>query len=184
MSILERKNILRKTAYELRKSLSKEEKSKKDKIIFNKIISSNEFISSEYVLCYCSTELEIDTLDLIEYSLKNNKKVAIPLCVDRDGMMIFKYISSLDDTKVGLFNIKEPLESCENYADCEKSICIIPSLVTDKKNYRLGYGKGYYDRFLSGFSGYKCVLCYKENVVNSLPVFDGFDVKCDIIITD
>lgn len=184
MLILEKKKILRESAKRFRKNLLAEEKIKKDKIIFEKVISSSEYIMADCVLCYFSTEIEIDTINLIEHSLINGKKVAIPLCVDKDGHMIFKYISSLDDTKAGLFNIREPLDSCEPYYNCSKSICILPSLMVDKNNYRLGYGKGYYDKFLKEFEGTKCVLCYKESVVDSLPVYDGFDVKCDMLITD
>ena len=184
MSVLNDKKILRDSALRFRRSLLTEEKSKKDKIIFDKIISNEEFIRAESVLCYYSTKLEIDTINLIKYSLKNNKKVAIPLCLDKEGKMIFKYISSFNDTKDGLFNIKEPLDSCDTYINNDRSICLVPSLMVDKNNYRLGYGKGYYDRFLSEFNGFKCVLCYKENIVDTLPIYNGFDVKCDLLITD
>ena len=55
--------------------------------------------------------------------------------------------------------------------------------VVNKNNFRLGYGKGYYDRFLIDFKGFKCTLCYQENVYKSLPVFDT-DVKADKVIVD
>ncbi len=184
MSVLENKKSLRASALEFRKSLSRELKISKDEIVFNKLISSFEYKNAEVVLCYCSTELEIDTIRIINHSLENGKKVAIPLCINKEGKMIFKYISSLNDTKVGMYNILEPISTCKPFVDTEKSICIIPSLMCDFNGFRLGYGKGYYDRFLSEFSGFKCVLCYKESIVDTLPMYDGFDVKCDLIITD
>lgn len=182
--VITQKNALRKNAKAFRKALSAEKKEKKDNIIFNKIISLEAFKSAKTVLCYVSSKDEIDTKRLIEFSLENGKKTAVPKCSDVDGEMDFYYISSLDRLYVGKYNILEPSAECEKYNACENSICIIPSLSVDKENYRLGYGKGYYDRFLSKFSGVKIVLCYKENVVTKLPVFDNFDVKSDICITD
>ena len=52
----------------------------------------------------------------------------------------------------------------------------------DRKGYRIGYGKGYYDRFLNAFNGIKCAVCYKENIVDNLPFYDT-DIKADVCIT-
>ena len=182
--VITQKNALRQKAKAFRKGLSIEQKAKKDEIIFEKIISLDSFKSAENVLCYVSAKGEIDTKKLIKFSLENGKKVAVPKCSNTDGEMDFYYISSLDELKAGKYNILEPSDTCKKYKSSKNSICIVPSLAVDKENYRLGYGKGYYDRFLSNFSGEKIVLCYKEFVVQKLPVFDKFDIKSDICITD
>lgn len=181
--VIIKKNALRKKAKEFRKGLSLTQKAKKDDIIFEKLISLDCFKSAENVLCYVSINNEIDTKKIIEHSLKMGKKVAVPRCID-DGIMNFYYISSLDELKLGKYNILEPDCACEKYNGVDNSICVIPSLAVDKQNYRIGYGKGYYDRFLSSFKGLKIVLCYNEFVVPKLPVFDKLDVKSDICIID
>lgn len=178
------KNALRKTAKQLRNNLLPCERKEKDEIIFEKIIALNEYKNCDTVLCYYSTEIEVDTLKLIDYSLKIGKRVAIPRCIDNNGKMNFYYINSVDNLKTGAFGIKEPPENAEICLGKTSDICIIPSLMVDKMCYRLGYGKGYYDNFLKNFGGVKCVICYKENLVNTLPVYNGFDVKCDVCITD
>ena len=178
------KNALRKKAKKFRESLLPCEKHKKDEIIFNKIISMSEYKNSDTVLCYYSTTIEVDTLKLIDYSLTLGKRVALPRCIDDKGKMNFYYINSIDTLKTGAYGIKEPAENSEIYLGKNGDLCIVPSLMIDKMCYRLGYGKGYYDNFLQNFSGIKCVICYKENVADILPVYDGFDVKCDMCITD
>lgn len=179
------KSSLRKTAKEFRASLNITEKAKKDNLIFQKLIKLPEFLNSEIVLCYYSSEIEVDTIKIIEHSLKLNKKVALPKCIDQNGNMIFKYINSLDDVEIGSFGILEPFDKMINYNFSDyKAICIIPALMVDNDGHRLGYGKGYYDKFLSRFNGFKCVLCYKENLVDKLPVYEKIDVKCDLFLTD
>ena len=178
------KNALRKKAKKFRENLLPYQKCKKDTVIFEKIIALDEYKKSDTVLCYYSTDSEIDTLKLIDYSLKANKRVAIPRCIDDKGKMNFYYINSVDNVTTGAYGIKEPTENAEICLGKQSDICIIPSLMVDKMCYRLGYGKGYYDNFLREFKGMKCVVCYKENLVDILPAYDGFDVKCDFYITD
>lgn len=183
-NVTEQKKALRKQAMLQRKSLSQTEKKKKDKIIFEKIISLNEYKTAKIILCYYSTEYEIDTVMLINHALQNGKKVALPLCLDKIGNMEFRYIMSTNELAEGQFNIPEPQNSNETFENSENALCIVPSLMTDKNNFRLGYGKGYYDRFLKDFKGKRIVLCYKENVTDNLPFYSSFDVKCDMCITD
>ena len=184
LNIINEKNLLREKSKKFRKSLGANEKKKKDEIIFKKLISSQEFISAENILCYYSTCYEVETLKIINYSLKVGKRVALPVCIDKSGLMQFRFISTIDELSEGAYGLKEPINSNDVYTNEVNSICIIPALLVDENLVRLGYGKGYYDRFLSEFAGCKCVLCYKENIVEKLPVFNDFDVKCDICITD
>lgn len=178
------KASLRKSAKEFRNNLLPFEKQRKDEIIFQKVMSLDEYKNAETVLCYYSTDIEVDTLKLIDYSLKQGKRVALPKCTDNLGHMQFKLIESVNSLENGAFGIKEPSDNCELFTDSENAICIVPALMIDDKGYRLGYGKGYYDNFLKSFRGAKCVICYKENVIESLPFYDGFDIKCDVCITD
>ena len=178
------KNELRNAAKTFRKSLKSAEKAQKDDKIFKKIILLDEFVKADTVLCYFSSEIEVETKEIINYSLKNGKKVALPKCIDKQGNMVFKYISSLDELVDGAYGLAEPPIHNKTFNDAKSAICIIPCLMADMKGYRLGFGKGYYDRFLSNFNGFKCVICYRENLVNKLPIYEGLDIKCDVFITD
>lgn len=178
----ELKNKFRIKAKKFRKTLNNAEKSKKDETIFKKITALKEYENAEVLLCYVSTENEIDTKRLIDYSLKIGKKIAVPKCFEKN-IMKFYYISSLNDLKTGKFGILEPNNNaklCENF---ENSLCIVPALSVDSDLNRLGYGGGFYDRFLKGYNGAKCVVCYKENMVEKLPI-NSFDVKADLLVTD
>ncbi len=179
------KKELRKSAIDYRTQLSFDEKSNKDTRIFEKVVNLPQFINSDIVLCYYSTNIEVNTLQIINKALEMKKRVALPKCLDKDGKMIFRFINTLDDLQEGYFGIKEPVDDLQEYDfSYSNAICIIPALMVDRNGFRLGYGKGYYDRFLSKFGGFKCVLCYEDNVVNNLPIYEDFDVKCDLCLTD
>lgn len=177
------KTELRKKAISFRKKLSKKEKAEKDYSVFEKVIALEQYKNADTVLLYASTEYEVDTVMLTKYSFENGKKVAFPICFDKIGNMSFKFVMSTNELKKGMYGILEPPSTNETFIKSKNAICIVPSLLVDKKGYRLGYGKGYYDRFLKEFNGFKCILCYKEGIVDFLPK-DMFDIKCDVLITD
>ncbi len=176
------KDKIRTLVKEFRKSLSAEQKSQKDLSIYERIVNLDKYKRAKKVLLYCSKDIEVDTKAIIKNALDCDKQVYLPRCIGQD--MVFYKINSFDDLRQGSFGLLEPKIECEKYLDsnCD-DFCIIPALAVDEHKYRLGYGKGYYDRFLVGFKGYKCVLCYSENVVNKLPVF-ATDVKADKVIVD
>ena len=185
LDITELKKSLRIEAKRFRESLDKDEKRLKDELIFDKLVSLEEFKNAKTILCYYSTEIEVDTLKFIDFALKIGKKVALPKCVNENGDMRFYYINSTDSLVDGFFGIKEPSSDSEEYVEnSDSDICLVPALMIDESGYRLGYGKGYYDKFLIDFKGIKCVLCYNENVVEKLPIYESFDVKSDVSITD
>ena len=169
------KELLRKKYIEIRKNYKLHIKS-----IQNKLFSTSKFINSKTVFIYVSFGDEISTYDVIEECFKLNKKVAVPKCVDNN--LEFYYISSFSDLKKGAYNILEPITKIQA-TDFEKSICITPGIAFDKKGYRIGYGKGYYDRFFKKYTGIKIGLCYKECLIDDV-FHDEFDVPVDYVITD
>ena len=99
--------------------------------------------------------------------------------------MEFYYLRSFDeDLESGAFGVLEPkIGRCEKMTDFSNSICIVPGLAFDNEGYRLGYGKGYYDRFLCNYPGVKIGICYASCVKRELP--HGFyDVPVGILVTD
>ena len=170
------KQILRNKYKDIRKNIK--DKEKQNDIIFNKIINLEEYKQSNLILIYISLKNEVDTIELIKYGLKEGKQLAVPKCEGND--MVFYYINSLEDLQEGNFGILEP-KTNKIVKNFNNSICIIPGLAFDKQNNRIGYGRGFYDRFLKDYKGIKIGLTYKECICDKIDV-DENDVKMDKVI--
>ncbi len=96
--------------------------------------------------------------------------------------MTFRYLDDISHLTKGIFSALEPDGTCEEFKISKHPVCVIPAIAFDKKGYRLGYGKGYYDRYLSDPSIVKIGFCYDELFVDTLPK-GRFDVACDLVIT-
>lgn len=151
----------------------------KDKIIFEKVINNDKVLEAKTILIYVSKDSEVDTLNLIEYFLKF-KNVAVPKTYNNE--IEFYYIKSLDELKLGTFNVLEPITK-NLVTDFSESVSITPGIAFSKDNYRIGYGKGYYDRFYSKNRVFSMGLCYKECLINNIYP-NKYDQKLDEVITD
>ncbi len=177
------KKILRKRLIEKRKSLDKVEKAKWDKIISEKIIKSDCFKKAEQVLVFSSTDDEFDTRYIIERCRESYKRVFYPRCIDKDGNMSFFKVDSVGDLTFGSFGILEPKETCKKYIPQENDLVIVPCLSADRQKNRIGYGKGYYDRFLKDFNGVSVSPCYDILLEDEIQT-DKYDMQINIIVTD
>ena len=137
------------------------------------------------ILTYVSTDIEVDTKSIIKNALESGKRTAVPRCIPGTREIEFYIVTSFEnDLSEGSFKILEPnIKKCEKLNDFENGLCIIPALSFDMNGYRLGYGKGYYDRFLSKFKGLKIGLCYGGCVCEELP-HGHFDERVDLLITE
>lgn len=151
----EDKAFLRRRAKEYRKSLLPEEKARRDKFVTDNLFALDEFKNAKTVLCYVSSSREVDTSCIIKQAVLSGKIVAVPRCVDAFGHMEFCRIDSVFDLEPGAFGIMEPNPSCEIMTAFDNGICIVPALVFSEDGYRVGFGKGYYDRFYSRFQAQK-----------------------------
>lgn len=175
------KKELRKKFKRLRSELLlKEEKSLK---ICNNFLNSDTYKNAKIILCYAALKDEVNTDLIIKKSLEDGKVIALPRCIDKNGLMIYYIINSLDDLEMGSFGISEPNTDCAELKDFADSVCIVPALSFDKYGYRLGYGKGFYDRFLENYIGCSVGLCYNELLSLNLPI-NEFDRSVNIVITD
>lgn len=184
--ISENKTKLRKLLISDRKQMSKEVKETADVKVFDFLVSSEKFAECENLLCYVSTEIEVDTIRIIEYSLRNGKNVFVPKCASKGNAMTFHRISSLDSLVEGMYGILEPDESLLPFDgnDKKNTVCIVPALSYNELGMRLGYGKGYYDRFLSeNEKVYPIGLCYSKFIRNDIPT-DKHDKPVKMIITE
>ncbi len=138
-----------------------------------------EYKNAKTVFIYLSYLDEAKTDKLIAYALKE-KTVLVPCCTDSLGNMIAVKIESFNDLKEGMYGIKEPVNPIEYKGEID--FCVVPGIAFSKEGYRLGYGKGYYDRFLEKRKTFKAGLTFDELLVESLP-YESHDKKMDVIIT-
>lgn len=176
------KREIRKALKEKRKNIPKDKKVIYDKAISERIINSYYFKNASQVLVFSSANDEFDTKHIIESCRNENKKVFYPLCINGNGEMKFLQVNTFDDLSEGMYKIFEPKPYCKEYIQMENDIAIVPCLSTDKSGYRIGYGKGYYDRFLKDFNGVSICPCYEELLTDTLPI-DEYDIKVNIIVT-
>lgn len=184
MTIKEKKTALRKELISKRKELlSSGKKTSLDERVSENLLSAVDFDKYDIFLCYISTEIEVDTMRFINYCFENGKKVAVPRCTPTK--MDFYIIESLSDTEKGMYGINEPKKYCRKLSSQEmsNSLCIVPALSFNSDGYRIGYGKGYYDKFLSGYTGDALGLCYKKFIREDIPT-DEFDKQIPLVITD
>ena len=150
--------------------------------IAKRIAALDEFKNSDTVLMFYPVGSEIEIISLFEKAKKLNKKVAFP-CSLKGGILLFRYINDLSELGSTVYNIPEPTASAPIVSDFDNSICITPALAFDNDGFRIGYGGGYYDRFLSAYPGISIGVAYDEMIYDELPR-DKFDLSVDIIITE
>lgn len=181
--INEQKILLRERFKKYRGYLNEQEKSDIDNSIATNFLCLQEYVKAKTVLTFVSLDAEIDTYNIIFASLANGKKVACPRCNDETDEIDFFYIENKDDLQKGKYGIMEPMLGCRKVYSFEDSICVVPGLGFDMSGYRIGYGKGYYDRFLKNYSEKKIGLCYSACAKLALPR-DKHDVPVDILVTE
>jgi 5-formyltetrahydrofolate cyclo-ligase len=176
------KSEIRRRSLSLRDSMSPEKKKSADKKIFNYITQSSQYSDAEKILIFVTMGSEIDTLPVIGDALSRGKTVAVPFCDGSD--LRFRVIDSLDCLSVDKRGIPTAKSGCPYLTDFSSSLCIVPALTVDRKGYRIGYGGGYYDRFLAENTETEAVaVCYGDSVCNCLPT-DKWDVPVNTIITE
>ncbi len=144
---------------------------------------SQSAIFSEYddFYCYYSTDEEADTREIMDDLLRAGKRVACPR-VEGRGQMSFFYIRALTDCCPGFRGIPEPVKGCEPARD-KRALVIVPGLAFSPDGRRLGYGGGYYDRFLSSEPCHETLaLCYDFQIRDDCP-FGSHDILMDMILT-
>ena len=176
------KKSIRKELLIKRKEISQEKKVIYDKEISKKIMDSDYFKRAEQVLVFASSENEFDTRYIIERCRFLYKRVFYPVCIDNAGVMEFLKVESVGDLQYGMYNLLEPKQTCKKYIPKENDIVIVPALSVDTNGNRIGYGKGYYDRFLKDFNGISICPCYEEMMTDTLPT-DENDIKINIFVT-
>lgn len=178
------KTELRQKYRSLRQSMPQEIKKQRDEAIADQVRRLWQYNSNSILLIYVSTPIEVDTFRIIRRALEDGKRVAVPRCVPDSRQMDFYYIQSIEELAPGMFGVLEPEANPERlYDERDGGLCIVPAFSYDWQGYRLGYGKGYYDRFLSRFEGNIVGICYSDCVQRTLP-HGRYDRPVELLVTE
>ncbi len=146
--------------------------------IKSNLFSLEIFKNAQNIFSYSSFGSEVDTFD-INQKIMNEFALFLPKVYGDD--MLFHKISSFADLEIGAFDILEPIDSLPTSDIFD--IIIVPALAFSEDKFRIGYGKGYYDKFLRNKQGIKVGICFDEQISDFIP-YDNFDIKMDMIVTN
>ncbi|MCR4616001.1 MAG: 5-formyltetrahydrofolate cyclo-ligase [Clostridiales bacterium] len=178
------KQELRKEYTNIRKSYSPERKKQLDVKVTRRLLNLWAFREAGTVLCYVSSSLEVDTGEIIKTALSMGKSVAVPRCGETARSMDFYFINSLDELSAQHFGILEPeADESRKLTDLSNGFCIVPGLSFDVNGFRLGFGGGYYDKFLEEFRGVSAGLCYEDCIAKKLPR-GRYDKSINMVVTE
>ncbi len=176
------KNLIRKQMKQLRADMTRTERFEKSMQIFEQLITVPEFKRADRIYTYVSMDNEIDTIMFIDYSLSLEKRVFVPRVSGKD--MEFYEISDISELNPGYMGIYEPDINGKEPDYSRTGFMCMPGLAFDKSYNRIGYGGGFYDRYLSVENKlYKAALAYEAQLFESIPAQDG-DVRPDMIVTE
>lgn len=153
-----------------------------DTAILQQLQSTALYLEADTIFCYAGTDREIDTMPMICDALERGKRVGVPRCT-APGVMEVCQIMGAEDLAPGFYGIREPGRHCPVLMPNSLDLAVIPCLSCTSKGVRLGYGGGYYDRYLTGFQGWKIALCRGRMLCETIPK-EPHDLLMDMIITE
>ena len=172
------KSSIRKSVLEKRKKVNIAQESNK---IYQNFIKSKYYDKANSIMSYMNINTETETGSINKEILDDDKTLLLPVLINNE-IKVSKY--TFEDTfKVGIFNIPEPSPFRE-YDKQWVDVLLVPGVAfSPKTGHRLGYGKGFFDRFLKDFKGTKIGLCFEEQLVEDIP-FEPQDITMDALVTE
>ena len=201
MAVSRTKNELRAQLKALRAALPADERAAADAAIAARVFALAEFQNADIVLTYLSFDDEVDTRAIIREALRLGKTVALPRVTGKREMRWFT-VEGLDGLERSRFGIDEPpidearelrpavlsnaydVQPAAQPTAREWAIAFVPGLTFDPYGYRLGYGGGFYDVFLTGFGGTSIGLCRASQISGEPLPHDAHDIPVDMVVTD
>ena len=148
--------------------------------LFSCISRMPEIINASFVYCYISCNHEADTRQLLDFLWASGIRTAAPKVLGA-GRMVFYEISSMADLEPGTMGIPEPVPGCKPVGE-QQAVVLTPGLAFDRRGYRVGYGGGYYDRFLAAEPQHVRVgIAYQFQLYDRVPS-DHYDEQLDCLI--
>lgn len=178
------KKDLRDRMKKRRAEIVQEEKEQMSAAILSSLFALEEYKKAEVLLTYVPLRSEVNTYPLIERALAEGKRVAVPRCIEGKHHMEFYFIHSIDELEKGSFNLLEPHPRRERLYTGHEGFCVLPGLAFDRRGTRLGYGCGYYDRFLQKFKGVTAGVCFSQLLSEKQLPTGRYDIPANIVVTN
>lgn len=180
---------LRTQILSLREALTPEVRAEYSHTIAQTLTSLPQFIAAETIHCYLSFGTEVDTGEIRIAAFSAGKRVAVPMLEKNSPILKHSVIQEHFEFTSGHWNVPVPtgidvgLLSADELALTERDIIIVPLVAFDKMKHRLGYGKGFYDRFLHHEKALKIGIAFSIQEVESIP-YEPHDEVLSLIITE
>lgn len=176
------KSAARRLCRSLRDGISVGERLELDRRMTAALLNSELYSNAHSILTYVSVGSEPDTRDFINAALRDGKTVAVPNC--DSGEMLFYQIDSLNSLSPGKFGIPTvATDGKKAFESFDGALCVVPALGLDRHGNRLGYGGGYYDRFLAAHEVTALAICRERCIFDSLPT-DPHDIRIHLVLTE
>jgi len=184
--LTQRKKQARIEALARRNALVDTLRAEKSALITQRLLRLELFQKARSVFLYVSVHSEVQTPAILQSALEQQKTVCVPLIdTEKKEMLVCAITDPGRDLHSGMLGIPEPdKRTCPLVAACDIDLVIVPGLEFTIQGHRIGYGGGFYDRFLSVCSGISCALAFEEQIVTSLPFDTAHDTVVSRIITD
>lgn len=175
------KQALRQKFLSLRNALTEEEVERKSRQILQRLTAHPIYRDCACLYTYVDFRKEVRTGPLIVRALEEGKRVAVPKTAGK--RITFYYIKDPEELLPGRFGILEPASFCEEAAE-EEALLILPGVAFDRSGGRLGYGGGFYDRYLAAHPGHNpAALAYDLQIAAGIPA-EPFDLRVPRIFTE
>ncbi len=177
---------LRKKMISLRNALSREEVKNRSQVITSRLLSLEAYKTAQVIIIFVSFGNEVNTKGFIDKAIEDGKRIAVPLCIPKGKVLLPCEITSMHDLAPGTWGILEPTrEKCRPVNSNEIDLAVVPGLAFDYSLNRLGYGAGYYDRFLPTLpsEAVKLGIGYDFQLLNRIPV-EKFDFPLTGVLTE
>ncbi len=184
---METKSCIRKRILAVRNQLTEAERLEKSRQIRDKLYSMKEYREADCILGFVGYGGEVETIPFLERAVFDGKKVYCPVS-NEDGTMEFYRFTSKADLITGYKNIPEPSSQAEKFeVKCERTekvFMLMPGVAFDEKRHRVGYGKGFYDRFLATYEpDYIVAVCFACQIVEEFSV-EEHDFLPERVVTE
>lgn len=181
---METKSEIRRRLLDERRALDSAEAARRSGFVRERLWTLPEFQRAGRVLTYVSAkDNEVDTRAIIERLLAEGRIVACPQSLP-DRVLAWRKIDSVDDLTGSRYGIPEPQpERCKVVAPSRADVVLVPGIAFTREGHRIGYGGGYFDRFLHDFGGLSIGLAYEFQLVDAIPT-GPHDMRLNLVVTE
>ena len=173
------KPALRQYIRTLKQQMTEAEIDQKSQLLCSMLLDSDLYRNAKSIYGYMNYNQEVRTQDLLKQAMRDGKRVAIPKCYGKE--MRFIWIDDLSQTVKSSCGIPEPIHDTP-VADDSTALVLLPGIAFDATGHRIGYGGGYYDKFLAVEPNHPSVaLCYDFQLLKQLPT-DEYDIPADLVL--